>query len=163
MIEIQLRDPQEHEWALAVERTGARLGIGLKEGEGPDDLKEYFRLASLGMYMERMGEEADPSGIRRRARARATVLQEAIGMPLVHFLLVYDRKLQKLVFEHAYKDPAEALQAYEEMEEKHRDKRHMEIVLVGADSIETVQLTHGNYWAADPDAEPAASPYLAGV
>jgi hypothetical protein len=84
-------------------------------------------------------------------------------MPLVHFLLVYDRKLQKLVFEHPYRDPAEALQAYEEMEEQHRDERHMEIVLVGADSIETVQLTHGNYWAADPDAEPAASPYLAGV
>jgi putative GTP pyrophosphokinase len=60
MIEIQLRDPREHEWALAVERTGARLGIGLKEGEGPADLKEYFRLASLGMYMESLGEQSDP-------------------------------------------------------------------------------------------------------
>jgi hypothetical protein len=39
----------------------------------------------------------------------------------------------------------------------------MEIVLVGADSIETVMLTHGNYWAVDPEAEPAASPYLTGV
>jgi len=55
-----LRDPREHEWALAVERTGARLGIGLKEGEGPADLKEYFRLASLGMYMESLGERSDP-------------------------------------------------------------------------------------------------------
>ncbi len=64
MIEIQLRDPQEHEWALAVERTGARLGIGLKEGEGPDDLKEYFRLAGLGMYMERMGEQAEPAFVQ---------------------------------------------------------------------------------------------------
>lgn len=84
-------------------------------------------------------------------------------MPLVHFLLVYDRKQQKLVFEKPYADPAEALRAYEEMEERHRDERHMEIVLVGADSIETVMLTHGNYWAADPAAVPAASPYLAGV
>lgn len=84
-------------------------------------------------------------------------------MPLVHFLLVYDRKQEKLVFEKPYTDPVEALHAYEEMEEKHRDERHMEIVLVGADSIETVMLTHGNYWAADPDAHPAASPYLAGV
>ncbi len=47
------------------------------------------------------------------------------------------------------------------MEEKHRDDRHMEIVLVGADSIETVMLTHGNYF--DAKAEPSASPYLAGV
>jgi len=73
MIEIQLRDPQEHEWALAVERTGARLGIGLKEGEGPDDLTEYFRLASLGMYMERMSEEPNPTFVQAfdAARARA--------------------------------------------------------------------------------------------
>jgi len=48
-IEIQLRMPREHEWAVAVERTGIRLGIGLKEGEGPDDLKEYFRLAGQGL------------------------------------------------------------------------------------------------------------------
>jgi hypothetical protein len=54
-IETQLRDPREHEWAVAVERTGARLGIGLKEGEGPAELKEYFRLASLGMYRDSVG------------------------------------------------------------------------------------------------------------
>lgn len=58
---------------------------------------------------------------------------------------------------------AEALHAYEQMEEGHRNERNMEIVLVGADSIETVMLTHGNYWAAEPGAEPAASPYLTGV
>jgi len=73
MIEIQLRDPKAHEWALAVERTGARLGIGLKEGEGPDDLVEYFRLASLGMYRERMSEQPSPAFVRQfnDARARA--------------------------------------------------------------------------------------------
>jgi ketopantoate hydroxymethyltransferase len=84
-------------------------------------------------------------------------------MPLVHFLLVYDRDQQKLVFRRAYADPAEALTAYEAMEEQHRDERNMEIVLVGADSIETVMLTHGNYFDADPGAAASASPYLAGV
>jgi hypothetical protein len=73
-IEIPLRDPREQEWAVAVERTGARLGIGLKEGEGPDDLKEYFRLASLGMYRDSFGLELDPrfqaefAAARERAR-----------------------------------------------------------------------------------------------
>lgn len=61
LIEIQLRDPREHEWALAVERTGARLGYGLKEGEGPDDLNEYFRLASLGMYMDTNSQTPNPA------------------------------------------------------------------------------------------------------
>jgi hypothetical protein len=60
-IEIQLRTPREHEWAVAVERTGARLGIGLKEGEGPADLKEYFRLASFGIYRESLGEKPEPN------------------------------------------------------------------------------------------------------
>jgi hypothetical protein len=78
---------------------------------------------------------------------------------IVHFLLVYDRRLQTLVFNHPYSNSSEAVAAYEGMEEKHRDEPHMEIVLVGADSIETVMLTHGNYF----DAVPSASPYLAGV
>jgi len=70
LIEIQLRDPKEHEWALAVERTGSRLGIGLKEGQGPDDLKEYFRLASLGMYLERMSQQPDPAFVQEFDAAR---------------------------------------------------------------------------------------------
>ncbi len=82
-------------------------------------------------------------------------------MPLIHFLLVYDRRQQKLVFEKAYSNAAEALRAYEEKEGTHRSDDQMEIVLVGADSIETVRLTHGNYF--DEQSEPQASPYLAGV
>ncbi|MBJ7470999.1 MAG: RelA/SpoT domain-containing protein [Solirubrobacteraceae bacterium] len=54
-IEVQLRTPDEHEWAVAVERTGQRLGFRLKEGMGPPDLKEYFRLASHGMYADSQG------------------------------------------------------------------------------------------------------------
>lgn len=83
-------------------------------------------------------------------------------MPLVHFLLVYDRENQQLVFEHAYSNAGEALREYEAKEEKCRDEPNMEIVLVGADSIETVMLTHGNYFAEKADG-PDASPYLAGV
>jgi hypothetical protein len=80
-------------------------------------------------------------------------------MPLVHFLLVYDRKQQKLVRQLPFDDSATAVRAYEAMEERYKDERNMEIVLVGADSIESVMLTHGNYF----DAVPSTSPYLAGV
>lgn len=80
-------------------------------------------------------------------------------MPIVHFLLVYDRRQGKLVFQKPYADSGEAVRAYEQMEEKHHDDRDMEIVLVGADSLETIMLTHGNYF----DAVPSASPYLAGI
>ncbi len=80
-------------------------------------------------------------------------------MSLVHFLLVYDRASEKLVFNKPFSNSAEAVEAYEVMEEKHRSDEGVEIVLVGADSIESVMLTHGNYF----EAVPSASPYLAGV
>ena len=78
---------------------------------------------------------------------------------VIHFLLVYDRRQQKLVFQRPYENAEEAVKAYEAMEEKHRKDRQMEIVLVGADSLETIMLTHGNYF----DAVPSASPYLIDV
>jgi putative GTP pyrophosphokinase len=81
LIEIQLRDPREHEWAVVVERTGSRLGIPLKEGEGPGELREVLRLASLGMYLEANGESPTAefmqkfSAVRQRA---LPYLQESI-------------------------------------------------------------------------------------
>jgi ppGpp synthetase/RelA/SpoT-type nucleotidyltranferase len=59
LVEIQLRTPRQHEWAEAVERTGLRLRIPLKEGVGPADLLEYFRLAAHGLALEELGETVD--------------------------------------------------------------------------------------------------------
>lgn len=78
-------------------------------------------------------------------------------MPLVHFLLAYDRNQGKLIKQQPYSDSDEAVTAYGELEREYRDAKHVEIVLVGADSLQTVMLTHGNYF----DAVPSASPYLA--
>ena len=72
-IEVQLRDPREHEWAVAVERIGARLGIGLKEGEGPPELKEYFRLASMGMYLDSVGREPTSEFVHAFENARQQI------------------------------------------------------------------------------------------
>lgn len=72
-IEVQLRAPHEHEWALAVERTGQRLGIPLKEGLGPADLREYFRLASHGMYVDSLGGSPDARFLAEFRAAREAV------------------------------------------------------------------------------------------
>ncbi len=80
-------------------------------------------------------------------------------MPIVHFLLVYDRAAQRLVHQQPYTVSGEAVAAYEAMEYRYREDKDKEIVLVGADSIESVMVTHGNYF----DGVPSASPYLAGV
>ena len=59
-------------------------------------------------------------------------------MPLIHFLLVYDRSRQRLVYEHAFTDAAVALKAYEAMEAEHRHETDKEIVLVG-ENVESVR------------------------
>lgn len=58
-IEIQLRTPGQHEWAEAVERTAARTGFDLKDGEGPAELLTYFELAAWAIAMEERGETVD--------------------------------------------------------------------------------------------------------
>lgn len=45
-VEVQLRTPGQQDWADAVERVDGRHDVGLKDGDAPDILCEYFRLAS---------------------------------------------------------------------------------------------------------------------
>ena len=79
-------------------------------------------------------------------------------MALIHFLLVYDLSQQVLVSQAEYRDPDAAVAAYAELEAKHRQDTNVEIVLVGADSIETIMQTHGHYFGRA--ASEKASKYL---
>lgn len=79
-------------------------------------------------------------------------------MALTHFLLVYDLDLQKLIVQQEFRDGDEAAQAYARMEDEYRGNAGLEIVLLGADSIETIHLTHGQYFE---EGEPTvATPFL---
>lgn len=77
-----------------------------------------------------------------------------------HFLLVFDHERGHLVQEeHFGTDGARALDAYSAKEREHQGNQMIEIVLIGSDSIETVRLTHANYY----DGTVAVSKYLAGI
>ena len=68
-------------------------------------------------------------------------------MAVVHFLLMFDHRLQHLVdLPQQFSDGEAATAAYARLEAAHRYDRELEIVLVGADSIETVMRTHGHYF-----------------
>lgn len=82
-------------------------------------------------------------------------------MATIHFLLVYDLARQTLVARREFDDPTEAAAAYAELEAAHRADRDYEIVLVGADSIDTIMKTHGHYFGR-PESDDA-SKYLARV
>ena len=62
--------------------------------------------------------------------------------------MVYDLIEQSLVREDPYSDAADALEAYYALEREYLGKADQyEIVLVGADSIETVRQTHASYFS----------------
>jgi len=75
----------------------------------------------------------------------------------VHFLLVYDLTEQRLLSQESFNRADEAIAAYSRLELEHSDDQRVEIVLVGADSIETVMRTHAQYFARSRE---ATSPYL---
>lgn len=64
-----------------------------------------------------------------------------------HFILVFDRRAGRLIdqIDFGYEAKA-AVRKYESLEEEYRNDHHMDIVLVGSDSIETVKVTHANYF-----------------
>lgn len=68
-----------------------------------------------------------------------------------YFILIYDipsRQLEVHEFEERYED---AVEAYGHFESEHRRDRSIEVVLVGADSIETIHKTHSHYFAEHAD------------
>lgn len=70
----------------------------------------------------------------------------------IHFLLVYSYADQKLIECHEFTDSKKATNAYAEKEQELVSRSdEFEIVLVGADSIQTVMKTHGHYFAQAGD------------
>jgi hypothetical protein len=80
-----------------------------------------------------------------------------------HFLLVFDHDQAKLVdLQEFGTDSEAAVAAYAAKEREIGDlgeESALEIVLIGSDSLETVRLTHANYF----DGTAARSKYLLGI
>lgn len=65
----------------------------------------------------------------------------------MHFLLVFDHEQSRMIHQEDFgTDVKSALAAYGRWEHEHKDNANMDIVLVGSDSLETVKLTHANYF-----------------
>lgn len=75
---------------------------------------------------------------------------------IVYFLLVFDVKLNKLTdASDQFDDVDLALARYAEAEQEYLG-RGFEVVLVGAESIETVMMTHGAYFDQSSASTPRA-------
>lgn len=77
-----------------------------------------------------------------------------------HFLLVFDHGRGRLIETLRFgRDADAAVAAYAAKEAEYSDRKRIEVVLVGSDSLETVKLTHANYF----DGTVRVSKYLAGI
>jgi len=83
--------------------------------------------------------------------------------PMRYFLIVYDRRRGELLIDppQEFDDELVAAEAYAAEEEKYWTDRNVEVVLIGADSLETVRQTHSNYFSRFSRSD--LSKYLAGV
>lgn len=64
-----------------------------------------------------------------------------------HFLLVFDHAQDKLLESKDFgSDSAAAIAAYTEAEKRFWNDSTKDVLLVGSDSIETVKITHSNYF-----------------
>ncbi len=65
---------------------------------------------------------------------------------ILHFLVVYDIRAATADVVQFDTDYDAALQAYNEAEETHRDDPNTEVVLLGSDSVDTLERTHSSYF-----------------
>jgi len=69
-----------------------------------------------------------------------------MNLPEQYFLLIYDVNSRALQHEEFGGDYMAAATRYSDVEEAHRDSEGIEVVLVGADSFETIKRTHSHYF-----------------
>jgi len=67
-------------------------------------------------------------------------------MTVIHFLIVYDGRARRLLEARPFDDADEAATAYGLAERQHLGQSDIEIVLIGADSLETIRRTHGHHF-----------------
>jgi hypothetical protein len=79
-----------------------------------------------------------------------------------HFLITFDHAAGKLVaVEEFGGNSAKAVAAYSAKEKELQGRKMIEIVLIGSDSLDTVRLTHANYF--DESVALSKNKYLVGV
>ena len=70
----------------------------------------------------------------------------------IDFLITFDHDTRKQIGFEEFRDTARALKAYSEREEQYRDNPRVEVVLLGAHSVDAIKVTHSNYFEATANA-----------
>ena len=63
-----------------------------------------------------------------------------------HYLVVFVRSSSRVLRHQSFSDPSKALEARFAEERKHRGEASIEVVVLGADSWDSLRRTHGRYF-----------------
>lgn len=168
-IEIQLRTRVQHAWATAVEIAGIFVSKPLKSSIGPTEWLEFFKYVSSAFSLvegtqclhaqlskeEVIGKimELDGSIDARRKLREFSAAHKSIAQikrkSHSHFILILDKSAQSTAIE-AFDSFNKASDRYSELEQSDLENEANEtkdVVLVAADSIESVTAAYPNYFA----------------
>jgi hypothetical protein len=167
-VEVQLRTRRQHAWAEAVERVAERTGHALKDGQGPQLFLDFFGAASDAYWLLDRGERV-PTAMRRELRlARKLIIQllpsvpntrataklnlEALTTRTNNWLIIYNWREARFVnWIDCGTDAAAAAQRYGKFEREYPYEEGYEVVLIGANSNQTISETHAHYFGGGPN------------
>lgn len=140
-----------HAWAIVGERRADSHDEVITAGWHPD-VSPYLASVSAAMAVAEAGRPVPVRLVREMEPTAPTVESvdewEALMADDIHqFLLVFTRagRVREEVREFGT-DTEAALAAYADAERTYRDSDWMPVVLIGSDSLETVRITHANYF-----------------
>lgn len=171
LVEIQIRTRFQHAWATSVEVVGTFIGRSLKTGEGHELWDEYFQLASrkIALIEKNPLEDGDKAKLERLVELQDELdvfgLLKALSTSIGHlqkfssahvkssyFLLQLDTRkgpsksnIEIWVF--TQKNLEEGTKKYGELEKEFKDDNRVNIVLVAAESIDSLKKAYPNYFA----------------
>lgn len=167
-VELQLRTRTQHAWATAVETMGTFLGQALKSGQGENQWRDFFALASAALALEERTppvpgyEHHSETQIRRALRdserelrvfnklsgfavAADRITTEA-GKGGYHLIVLESTRRSLTIRPFPISKLEEANLAYAKIEAQTKAGEPVEAVLVSAGPVESLRKAYPNYF-----------------
>lgn len=168
-LELQLRTQLQHFWATAVEVLGITSKSKIKQGEGEEQYKEFFRLSSaLFCMIEKTKIHDDYSSFTRKQICQKileldqkyNILTMLSGLLVssknieefqknthYYFVIQLDMNTRRLrITGYKKSDFENAKEYYDFLEQNSKNANNIDVVLVSSDKIKTLRKAYPNYY-----------------
>ena len=168
LIEIQYRTIFQHAWATAVEIAGQLTGNRSKFGQGDEDQKEFFRLASEVIarahentkscypdltnsdLLSKFNQMEDQIGLLKNL-GQIKVAGTTNDFLKQNYILILSKNNNQPLQVFSFKTLPEATVKYFDLEKQYSNDDDIDIVLVRAPSEENLRVSYKNYFSDTQD------------